>query len=552
MVAHPKILIACVVLVMAACSGDDGAGSVATNDGGAVSSAGVGAPTTTASPAAPPSPSIPRSPVPLDRLDIWAFPGPDHYEGDLLTFQVPIGGFGSYSVAEMAISVDGQPLDLEAILSRDPLLGDLLVFRNAFPTDGAVGGHWIRVSGTLEPNHPIDITQRIVVLPAGGRPRQELTTQWVVERTDCCNVTYLADSAAARDLTQVVEVIDDSARRVEEHFGLELPRVDFVLIDRLWGNGGYAGHEVVVSYLDRDYSPGRGPTFRQTVLHELAHAITDQIENNTPWPLIEGAAVQFVGGHFKPEPLGARARALDERDGLPSLAELFDTFPEMQHESRYVAVGAFTEYLVETYGLSALLDMFDASGELGGSQWLDAAARAALGADLTDVQSGFTQWVADHDVGAQSLDLELTIALQQARRAFQVAHDPYPSYLVFPSVTDTGQDALAMRDPRRPRLVAVEALIAYAQDAIITGDLEVAAEAVAEVERIVADGTVGVGLSAEFLEVAEALDDAGFELVGYTPGASSALATRDAPHLEIVDVAVVDGAVVVTGSRPAA
>lgn len=535
-------------LVVTSCSGEgDAAAPTRVPAPAPVATTSATGPTTTTLDAALPAA---RQPLKLAELDLWTFPGPEHYEGDLLTFQVPIGGFGTYSIEKMTLSIDGLPVDAEPILRGDPLLGDVVVFPNAFDSDGEVGGHWIEVTGSLEPDRRIAITQRIVILPAVGRPRQESVTRWAVERTVCCNVTYLEESAAARDLDVVVEIIDDSARRVEDHFGLTLPRVNFVLLDRLWGNGGYAGDEVVVSYLDRNFSPGRGAAFRQTVLHELAHAITDQIEHATPWPLLEGVAVQFSGGHFKPEPLGARARVLAQRGDLPLLVDLYDGFREMQHESRYIATGAFAEYIVATYGLAALVDVLDSDFELAGSEWLAAAADEALGADLAAVQAGFTDWVMDHDPADQAEDVALTIALQEARRAFQAAHDPYPSYFVYPSVTETGQDSLAMRDPRSPRLVAVEALIAYAQDLIIGGDLEAAAGAVAEVERVVADGTVGVGLSAEFLEVAEALDDSGFELLAYVPGASTALATRDAPHLTRVGLEVVDGAIEVTDASP--
>jgi hypothetical protein len=547
MTARIKTIAVCVGLVVSACSGA-GAESGPTPET-------EGPPPTVAAATAAPEPTVPTAltarSVPLAELDLWTFPGPDHYEGDVLTFQVPIGGFGTYSIAEMTIAVDGVPLDVEAMLRGDPLLGDVVVFPSAFATDNEVGGHWVEVTGQLVPEREIDITQRIVVRPAAGRPRQELETQWVVERTQCCNVTYLVGSAAERDLDEVVELIDESARQAEEHFGLELPRVDFVLIDRLWGNGGYAGGEVVVSYLDRDYSPGRGPSFQQTVLHELAHVITDQIEHATPWPLLEGTAVQFAGGHFKPEPLGPRARALDVRGELPPVVELFDDFAEMQHESRYVAAGALVEYLVETYGFSKFLDLFDSNFDLPGSEWLDAAVREALGIELATLQAGFTVWLASQDPSLQSTDLALTIALQEARRAFQAAYDPYPNYFAFPSVTETGQTALAMRDPRSPRLVAVEAMIGYAQDLIISGDLDAAAVAVAEVERVVAEGTVGGGLSAEFLEVAEALEDSGYELLEYVPGETSALATRDAPVLELVGWETVDGAIVITVTRAA-
>jgi len=470
-----------------------------------------------------------------------------------LTFEVPLGGFGTHTLVEATVSVDGETLDVFPVMSGDPLLGDYLAFPDAYPTAGAVGGHWVQVTATFQVNAAIDITQRIVVRPAMGRPAQEDDTRWRIERTACCNVKYLSDSAAGRDLAELVAVIDASAERVEEHFGLELPRVRFVLIDTLWGNGGYAGGEVVVSYLDRDYSPGRRSTFQQTVLHELAHAVTDQLEFSTPWPLIEGVAVQFTQGHFKPEPLGARAKALSELGLLPSLEVLFDTFPDMQHETRYAAVGVFTEYLVQEYGFERLLDMFDSRLRVAGSEWLGAAAAEALDVDLEGLQTGFLEWVESHDAGSQAQDLELTIALQEARRAYQAAHAPYPNYFLYPSVTATGQDALAMRDARSPRLVAVEAFIGYAQDLIIAGDLNAAAAAVDELERIVTEGTVGSGLSEDFLGVAEAVAAAGYELIEYRPGEDRmiVLATDRAPALSLLSLTKQAGEWRVTSAAPA-
>ena len=154
---------------------------------------------------------------------------------------------------------------------------------------------------------------------------------------------------------------------------------------------------------------------------------------------------------------------------------------------------------------------------------------------------------------SQALDVELTVALQEARRSFQAVFNPYPNYFIYPSVTATGQDSLAMRDASNPKLVAVEALIAYAQDLIIAGELDAAAEAVTEIERIVAEGTIGPGLSGDFLAVAEAVDAEGLELVEYVPGdeTPTVVATGDAPDLSLVDLVSEGGDWVVVSVRPA-
>jgi len=508
-------------------------------------------------PTAAPATTIqpPERVLPLPQLDIWAFPGPAHYEGDVLTLVVPLGGFNDHTLVSASLIIDGVANGTEAVLSGDPLLGDMVVFPDAYETAGRVGGHSIEVIGEIEPDGELRASQWVTVAADAQRPAQETESRWRVEQTDCCNLRYQDNTAASRDLTEIVAVVDEAARRVEEHFGREMPQVEFVLIDTLWGNGGYAGDEVVVSYLDRDFSPGRRTTFRQTVLHELAHAMTDQLEYSTPWPLIEGVAVQFTQGHFKPEPLGPRARALSDAGDLPPLDVLFDTFPDMQHEARYVAVGAFTEFLVSEHGIDRLLDLFDSELDIATpSLWLDAAATEVLGQPLPAIQSAFDSWIAGFAPQDQALDLQLTIALQEARRAFQAGHNPYPNYFVFTSVRDTGQAGLTMRDPADVRLVAVEALIAYAQDLIIEGDLESAREVVAAVERVVADSAVGAGISGQFLAVAEAVAAAGYELISFRPGTgvTSAVATANAPALVAVDLINEAGEWRVVGSRPIA
>jgi len=545
-----SLLLGATALVLSACTGSDGSF-------GNVSPVTIPAPPEKAPPASTTTTSAAPAEigrvVNLPELDVWAFPGPNHYEGDVLTFQVPVGGFGRYSLVDAVITVDGETIDTAGRMAGDPLLGDVIVFQDVFDTAGEVGGHWVQVSAELSPDLSIDVTQRFVVTPSSGRPAQEIDTGWSVERTDCCNVTYLENSAAARDLEALASIIEESALAVEAHFGLELPQVDFILIDTLWGNGGYAGQEVVVSYLDRDFSPGRHETFRQTVLHELAHAVTDQIEFGVPWPFTEGVAVQFTGGHFKPEPLGPRARALADAGDLPTLQYLFDSFPEMQHETRYAAAGAFTEFLVTQYGLDRMIDLYSADVSRAGSAWLDRAGARVLGDDLAALQAGFDEWVDSFTASTQALDVELTVALQEARRSFQAVFNPYPNYFIYPSVTATGQDSLAMRDASSPRLVAVEALIAYAQDLIIAGDLDVASAVVTEIERIVAEGTIGPGLSGDFLAVAEAVDAEGLELVEYVPGteATTVVATGEAPDLSLVELVSEEGEWVVVSVRPA-
>ena len=526
-------------LAAGACSSPD-TESAATITSEAGTSSTVAATTTQAAPPSTTSSTVvsvsPDRSVTLPRLDVWLFPGPQHFAGDTLTFEVPLAGFGVNQLEAATLRVGDEEIDVPGEIFGDPLLGDRLIFANAFDTTGQGGGHWVEIEATLVSGAAIDIRQRFVVLPDSRRPQQEVDATWQRSATECCTLVYLEDTAAARDIEALVAMIDESTAEVEDHFGVDVPPVDIVLIDKLWGNGGYAGRELVLSYLDRDFSPGRLATFRQTVLHELAHAATDQLEVSTPWPMIEAVAVQFTGGHFKAESLGGRARALRDAGALPALLDLFDEFADLQHESRYAAAGAFAEYLSVNYGNDALLKLFSAdvrAATAGG--WLVAAARDALDVDIQELQRQFDSWLDGHDATEEALDLELTVALQDARRRFQARYDPYPNYFHYSSITEASQPALASRDASHPAVVAVETLIAHGQDLIIAGELDAAAVVVAEVEAIVASGVVGGGLAGEFLAVARALDDAGLELIHYTPSSADpqALATRRAPDLVV-------------------
>ena len=494
----------------------------------------------------------PQRLVILPDTTIWTFPGPDHYEGDVFSFEVPLPD-ENFVVESATLRVDGVEIDADPIVGRDQFLGSRLIFVDAFDTNDEPGDLLVHVEAKMLRGLEIDVRQRVIVAPAEDRPTQEVGTGWATVASDCCDVTYLEQSAAARDLPDVLAVIQESAAEVESRVGLSLPRVQIVLIDVLWANGGlFTESEVVVSYLDRNYSPARGESFRQTVLHELTHAITRPIQFSTPPPLVEGVAVQFNGGHTKPEPLGARARALMDIGELPRVAELFNTFGHMQHESRYAAVGAFTQYMVGTYGREAVLDLYSFPQSRGGSGWLNAAARARLDTDVEALDAGFADWVAVHEAGLQAEDLSLSVALQEARRTYQAKYSPYPTFSAYGSIADIGQSAVVMRDALAPSLVAVEALIAYAQDLIIAGNLATAAPVVEEIERIAAEGSIGMAISREFLDRAEAVANAGFELIEYVPGSrvATVIATGQAPLLTEVDLELVDGAWRVTASRP--
>ena len=497
---------------------------------------------------APPTTTQPPPPPPTAQLSlrsIWLFPGPDHYDGDLLTAQVPLGRFDADALTAATVTLDGAEVPVNGSLSGDPLLGDYLMFAGAIDTTDLLGDHVLRVEATVD-GVDVDVTQEFTVQPDSERPPQELSARWVPVEAGCCTVYVLESSAAERDIAVLESIVEDTTDEVEDRFGLEIEPIDLVLLDVLWGNGGYAGGEVAISYLDRDFGPRTADTVARTFVHEFTHTISRSLDSaNTPWPLNEAMAVYITGGHFKDQPLGARAKALATLGLLLPLDEFLSDFTDLQHEARYVQAGALATYVIETFGWPAWLDLYGAEiDDRSWSGWLDAASSTVLGVDLATLDAGFGQWVDQQLLGDQVQDLELTIALQTVRRAYQAAYAPYPNYFIYDSVRDAPQVAMALREAGDPVAAAVETFIAYAQQLVLEGHLDEAEPLVDELEIIIDSGTVAGPLVTPFLELALAVDAQGFELLDFDPANGTGIVTATEPDLIPMVVVVEDGRLV--------
>ena len=79
------------------------------------------------------------------------------------------------------------------------------------------------------------------------------------------------------------------------------------LIDRVVGQGGFAGTDMVVSYVDRRYAGGG---FYELLVHEATHILDQQFAPQRVTFLAEGLAVWVSGGHYQAEDLNERSAAL--------------------------------------------------------------------------------------------------------------------------------------------------------------------------------------------------------------------------------------------------
>lgn len=226
--------------------------------------------------------------------------------------------------------------------------------------------------------------ETVTLLPAADLPVVEREASWTSVESQCCTLYYVTGSAAERDLAKLLAMVDEQASDASQKLGVQVTeKIPIVLLPRVLGHGGFTAQEIAVSYLDRNYA---GSGTELTIHHEIVHWLDDKLGCDLrPSLLVEGLAVYLTGGHFKPEPLMARAATLlapvsstnDDPDaaGKPvetptanalaygldryiPLAELADNFYPSQHEIGYLEAGALVEYMVETWGWTAFVDFY--------------------------------------------------------------------------------------------------------------------------------------------------------------------------------------------------
>jgi hypothetical protein len=441
---------------------------------------------------------------------VRAYPGPEHYAGDIITFEIQTDGSLSETSTPVTLKLDGREV---FEVSGQWTFFNTLVLPLALDTSDLTGSHRLEIRADQGNIHELYSFQ---VLPAIERPEQEESAAWMVTETPCCVLHYVSGTAAARDIEFIAEhfqqAAEDFSKITERNID---PKLEVYFIDRIWGNGGFGGNgELVASYTDRYYGPTVGSEGLETLArHEFTHAAGvgieaggDGIEFN-----YEGLAVYVAGGHYKPEPLAQRGAALyDLGYYVPP-----DQYLE-QHEAGYLYSAAMLTYIVETYSLDALwqflaADEIPQDGEPGS---LDAAIQSTFDISLKDFDTDFQNWLARHEPGGQLDDLRLTIELQDLRREYQETYAP-PPYFIFGKATDVLARPeylpVVTREANSPANVAIELIIANGQKAIIDGNYVEAEQLIEVVSDVLSTGNFEDPLAKEYLGIVLSLADAGYE-----------------------------------------
>lgn len=284
------------------------------------------------------------------------------------------------------------------------------------------------LSFSIQPQN-ITWKQTITLLPSEEQAQYYTQAIWSYVQTSCCEIHYITQTAAERDIQNLSAMIEEQAQDAAVKMATTFSEpVGIIILPRLLGHGGFAADQVHVSYLDRNYAPN---DWDRVVHHEMIHILDRRAGGDLlPTMFVEGLAVYLSGGHYKPEPLMERCTALlnDNLDWLLPLTTLADNFYASQHEIGYLQAGALIEFMVQKYGWEAFSAFYRDIHPVPDGKQSD-AIEDALGRHFTVTLSQLEQ---DFIVALQSIssstywedDVFITVSLFDTIRRYQQILDP--------------------------------------------------------------------------------------------------------------------------------
>ncbi len=439
-----------------------------------------------------PPPTAPTE-IPIDgdirlgRDDITLYPGPDIYAGENVTFQllpdVPDGI--AVQDVEVEILVDGTPIT-QSILTQRNWAGQAQgIYEWVWHTAETPITHTVTVS--LDPNDKLQngdpdpsnnsVSFEVAVLDPSGLPVREQEATWISAETDCCILYAISNTAAARDLYLLTEQVDSAVAQASQKIDEPLnQKINIYFTDRIIGQGGFAGADMVIAYVDRQYNGGN---LHELLVHEATHVIDRQFAPERIRFLAEGLAVWSAGGHYKPENLTERSAALYQIGEYIPLTDLINDFYPVQHEIGYLQAAGFVTYLIDSYGWANFRTLYanaSSSDAATDAEAIDLNLQQVYNRSLASLEAEWLNSLSNTEVSEEAIiDLTTTIRFYNVMRRYQLAYDPpahfLSAWLPMPrDVRTRGNTADFTRRPESETIYALEAMLLEAEEDLETGN----------------------------------------------------------------------------------
>ncbi len=480
-----------------------------------------------------PTPTPTPSDLYISAGDVTFYPGPQLYSGDRVTIDVRPRNVGAIPPGEIGVQVSVDTLAGPTVVASGGV--DYWTFDDiprarlpwAWDTRGLKGVGVVTVwldpadriqVGDEDPTNNV-VTLTVPLLHPSRLPPVEAAASWITRTSDCCVIHYLSGTAADRDMPAILATTDRAVQSVQAQLDARLSQpLQVYLIDRVIGQGGYAGAALALSYLDRDYTAVDLETIMR---HEATHVLDRTMGGEAvPSLLREGLAVWIAGGHYRQEPIPQRTAAVVELGWYVPLDTLANDFYRQQHEVGYLEGAALVDYLVETYGREEFLAFYTS---FAGATFdtdaaaLDAKLRESFDVGLEEVEQALRDWLAAHPpTAAQVRDLQDTVAFFETCRRYQQVYDPAAYFLTgwLPDPVEgerLGIEADFMRGPRALENIALETMLIAARRALDAGAFARAEALLDEVNGVLETGRFAAPLARAYLEIVQATASAGYE-----------------------------------------
>jgi hypothetical protein len=481
-------------------------------------------PTATATPPLPTSTPTPPPPdIAISAADIFIYPVPTVYEGDRLTIQIMPSVPDSIVPESVSVHllINGEETAVSTLDNRNLAGQPLALFQ--WVTTADAGAYEIRVildrdnrllaaprSGTHN-----EASRTITVEEARRLSRQEAEATWVQTETNCCIIHAVSGTAAYRDLPRLVPRIETAVQTAANRLD-EPParKIDVYLVDRIIGQGGYAGAAMVIAYSDRMYNGGQ---LDQMLIHEATHVIDRQFAPRRIASLAEGVAVWVSGGHYKPEDIEERMAALLALGYYVPLTDLFNNFYPVQHEIGYLQAAALVDYLVNQRGWGRFRSFYSsvtAENSLTPAQSIDRNLQTHYETSLAALEA---DWLAHLQTIQPSdrviADLQTSLRYYDTMRSYQLAYDPAAHFLnawlpAPGAVREQGNPADLNRRPQSETHLALETMFVAADAALQAGDFGRANVLLDSIARVIEnEGAFLDPLAINYLNIVRTVQD---------------------------------------------
>ncbi|MGB8214304.1 MAG: hypothetical protein WCE68_12170 [Anaerolineales bacterium] len=367
---------------------------------------------------------------PANKMEVITHPDGPLYVGDQVSFEVLTPAAPEIQGGSVQITFQGKDLGNAAFAPFGIGKRSEATLWWAWDTHGLKPGPYTLTFTRLPDNFSWNET--FSLRPESQVPPPEPGAHWASITSVCCTIHYITGSAAERDIASLSQVADQESAVVAKQLGTKLDApIDLIFMSRVVGQGGFTAGSVYVSYLDGNYmSSNMAILFH----HEFVHYYDATLGGTyRPTIFVEGLAVYLAGGHYKPEPLPARAAALLDLGRYIPLNTLADDFYNQQHEIGYLEAATLVKYMVDTYGWEAFNAFYrdiPAPKNQSDSSVIDAALRSHFNVSFADLETAYLASLrAQLFTDSQRTDLRLTLEYFNTVRRYQAAFDPSAYFL---------------------------------------------------------------------------------------------------------------------------